>query len=182
MPAPTTPSVEFNGDPISIEEIQAVIKRARSASTPAPFDQIPYQVFKKCQSLTQGLYSLFQCCWSTATVPTSWKLAGIKLIGKSSAPENPGEPSNFRPIALTSCISKLFTTILKNRWLEFMISNKYLDRSVQKAFLAATPGCLEHQSKLAAIIQDARKKHKSLACSVLVGSCQRLWQCPSLTH
>ena len=82
---------------------------------------------------------------------------------EDAALDDPREPSHFRPIALISCVGKLFTTILKNRWLEFMLSNKYLDRSVQKAFMTATPGCLEHQSKLASIIQDARTKHKSLA-------------------
>ena len=40
--------------------------------------------------------------------------------------------------------------------------HQYLDRSVQKGFMMATPGCLEHQSKLASIIQDARMKLKSL--------------------
>ena len=143
-------------------------------------DQIPYQVFKRCPSLTHALLSLFQCCWSTSTIPTSWKLAGIKLIGKSSALDDPREPSNFRPIALTSCVGKLFTTILKNRWLEFMLSNKYLDRSVQKPFMTATPGCLEHQSKMASIIQDARSEQVSN--SVLVGPCQCIQHCPSLTH
>ena len=139
-----------------------VIKRARSSSAPALFDQIPYQIFKRCPSLTHALLSLFQCCWSTSTIPTSWKLAGIKLVGESSALDNPREPSNFHPIALTSCVGKLFTTILKNRWFEFMLSNKYLDRSVQKAFMTVTPGCLENQSKMVSIIQDARMKHKSL--------------------
>lgn len=44
-----------------------------------------------------------------------------------------------------------------------MLDNNYLDRSAQKAIMFATPGCLEHQSKLAHIIRDARNKHKSLA-------------------
>ncbi len=103
-----------------------------------------------------------ECCWSSSTVPASWKYAGIKLIGKTSALDNPSEPSNFRPITLTPCVGKLFTTVLKNRWLWYMLSNRYLDKSVQKAFMTATPGCLEHQSKLASILHDA-KKHKSLS-------------------
>ena len=44
-----------------------------------------------------------------------------------------------------------------------MLGNGYLDRSVQKAFMSATPGCIEHHAKLAAILRDARTKHKSLA-------------------
>ena len=162
MPSANPPSTPFDDDPISLAEIQAVIKRSTSASTPSPFDQIPYQIFKRCPSLSEALLDLFQSCWSTSIAPSSWKVAGIKLIGKASAVEHPESPSNFRPIALTSCVGKLFTTILKNRWLEFMLVNKYLDRSIQKAFMTATPGCIEHQSKLAAILHDAKKKHKSL--------------------
>ena len=62
----------------------------------------------------------------------------------------------------TSCVGKLFTTILRNCWLSYMTTNGYLDSSVQKAFMKATPGCIKHQSKLAAILAEARKTHKSL--------------------
>ena len=58
---------------------------------------------------------------------------------------------------------KLFTTILCRRWLSFMLSNKYLDRGIQKAFMPRTPGCIEHHLKLSTVIQNARKKHRSLA-------------------
>ena len=44
-----------------------------------------------------------------------------------------------------------------------MTANEYFDISVQKAFLPTTPGCTEHHLKLATILGDARKKHKSLA-------------------
>ena len=44
-----------------------------------------------------------------------------------------------------------------------MVENKFLDRSIQKAFVSATPGCVEHHCKLGAILAEARKRHKSLA-------------------
>ena len=44
-----------------------------------------------------------------------------------------------------------------------MIENEYLDPSIQKAFMPATPGYIEHQMKLSSILSEARKKHKSLA-------------------
>jgi len=44
-----------------------------------------------------------------------------------------------------------------------MTENGFLDRSIQKAFMSATPGCVEHHCKLATILAEARKKHKSLA-------------------
>ena len=45
----------------------------------------------------------------------------IRLIRKDSAEENLKEVANFHPIALTSCIGKVFNTILKNRWLAYML-------------------------------------------------------------
>jgi len=82
---------------------------------------------------------------------------GIKLLGKSSAIDNPSTPSNFRPIALTSCIGKIFTSIVKSRWLDYMLENGYLDPRIQKAFMTATPGCTEHHSELDSILFKARK-------------------------
>ena len=44
-----------------------------------------------------------------------------------------------------------------------MIDNGYLDRSIQKAFMPTTPGCMEHHLKLASILRDSKQKHKALA-------------------
>ena len=90
-------------------------------------------------------------------------MAAIKLIPKSSAVGDPDSPGNFRRIALIPCIGKLFTTILRNRWLNHINSNGYFNRDIQKAFMPTTPGCTEHHSKLAAILSEASRKHKSLA-------------------
>ena len=89
------------------------------------------------------------------------------MLGKSSANDNPSTPSNFRPIALSLCIGKIVTSILKSRWLNYMFENGYLDPRIQKAFITATPGYTEHHSKLASILFEARKKHKSLAVAWL---------------
>ena len=59
-------------------------------------------------------------------------------------------------------MGKLFTTVLKNRWLRFMTLNGYLVTTVQKAFLPGIPGCLEQYEKLMAIINEAHRKHRSL--------------------
>ena len=167
MPTPRPPIEELETGPIEEWEIISVIKRSRHSSSPSPFNQIPYIIFKKCRSLVPALLNIFNCCWSQSVIPKDWKVAAIKLIGKEAAKNDPSQPANFRPIALTSCIGKLFTSILKNRWLEFMLGNKYLDRSVQKAFMTATPGCTEHHSKLGAILHEARKRHRSVTTAWL---------------
>ena len=43
-----------------------------------------------------------------------------------------------------------------------MLSNGYMDKNIQKAFINGIPGCFKHQAKLATAIQEARRKHKSL--------------------
>ena len=44
-----------------------------------------------------------------------------------------------------------------------MVANKYLDSSVQKAFLPTVPGCTEHHLKLSSILAEAHSNHKSVA-------------------
>ena len=109
-----------------------------------------------------ALVDIYNACWCSASVPEAWKVGVIRLIPKGSAQDNPQDVANFRPIALTSCIGKVFSTILKNRWLAYMLQSSYMDTHTQKAFIEGMPGCVEHQLKLATTIQEARKKHRSL--------------------
>ena len=100
-------------------------------------------------------------------VPSAWKVAAVKLIPKGAASQDPSSPVNFRPIALTPTISKLFSGILKDRWLCYMKRNNYLNSNLQKAFLPTIPGVTEHQAKLTSIIKMAKQKKRSLAIAWL---------------
>ena len=93
-------------------------------------------------------------CYTSSTVAgmTEWK-QGVSLGSWKQE-----DPSNFQPIALTSCVGNLFTTILKNRCLTFMTTNGHLDTPVEKAFLPGTPGCLEQYEKMSAVIHEAGHK------------------------
>ena len=142
----------MNCSPITAAEVTCVLKRMRSRSAPSPFDRVGYVVFKKCPSLIPILVHLFNLCWSQSIIPQQWMVAEIRLISKGSTRQNPSDPGNFQPIALTPCIGKLFTSLLRNRWLQF-----------QKAFMPTVPGCIEHQFKLSSLIAEAQSKHKSLA-------------------
>ena len=159
MPAAPGPVTEFNEDDISVDEIAYAVKKSRSKSSPSPVDGIPYLVFKKCPALLVALHNIFNLRWTSSTVPSVWKLAAVRLIAKPSAKSDPSSPTNFRPIALTSSVGKLFSTILRNRWLRYMLTNQYFDKSVQKAFMPTTPGCTEHHRKLVTIMNEAKRKH-----------------------
>ena len=136
----------------------------KAQSAPSPFDRVGYIIFKKCPSLLPALVKLFNICWAQSTIPGEWKCAAIKLIPKSSASEDTTNPGNFRPIALTPCVGMLFSSLLRNR---YMVTNKYLDSSLQKAFMPTVPGCTEHHQKLSSILAEAHSNHKSVAVSWL---------------
>lgn len=55
----------------------------------------------------KAISDLFNTCWSQAVIPAQWKVAAIQLIAKELASQDSTNPSNFCPIALTSCIGKL---------------------------------------------------------------------------
>ena len=177
MPSAKDPVFNFNESPFSIEEIRSTIIRSNASSTPSPLDQIPYRILKRCPSLVHAVFKLYNQCWQTSTIPQAWKTASIRVIAKGSAKDDPSSPSNFRPIALTSYIRKIFTSILKSRWSTYMLENEYLDPSIQKAFIRATPGCTEHHLKLASILANA-KKNKQISDSCLARSGKCIWQCP----
>ena len=109
-----------------------------------------------------ALLHIFNVCWSVKRVPAVWKIGVLHLLGKKKAQEDPSNPKNFRPIALTSCIGKVFTSLLKQRWMTYMRANKYLNTVVQKAFVDGVPGCTEHHIKLLSMLNEARRKHRSL--------------------
>ena len=153
--------------PITLEELSRVIRKSRSSSAPSPLDRISYTILKRCPSLHPALLDLFNRVIMEGSVPSAWKVAVVKLIPKSSAKEDPSSPGNFRPIALTPVISKLFSGILKERWLRHMRDNNYFNPTLQKAFHPTIPGVTEHQAKLATVIKSAKRSKRSLAIAWL---------------
>ena len=76
-------------------------------------DGVPPIVLKNCASvLAPCLVKLFQLCLSTSTFPSCWKYAYIQPVPKKGDRSN---PSNYRPIALISCLSKVFESILNRK-------------------------------------------------------------------
>ena len=77
-------------------------------------------------------------------------------------------PSNFRPIALTSAIGKLFHKIIATHRLErYIIDNDFIDVKIQKGFLSGISGVLEHILSLNTIMENAKQHHNPLYVSFL---------------
>ena len=148
--------------PFTEKEVRGVISGLKSSSIPSPVDQIPYTVIKRCPSLLTALLHMYNCCWTTRAIPTAWKVGIVHLLGKKKAANDSTNPSYFRPIALTSCVSKVFTSLVKRRWLSFMVSNNFLNTATHKAFIDGVPGCSEHHLKLLTMLREAQRRRKSL--------------------
>ena len=76
-------------------------------------DGVPPIVLRNCASvLAPCLVKLFQLCLSTSIFPSCWKFAYIQLVPKKGDRSN---PSNYRPIALISCLSKAYLNLFSTR-------------------------------------------------------------------
>lgn len=104
---------------------------------PGPDNIIP-RVLKLCaQQLAPIITSLFQASIKQRTTPKLWKTAIIKPIPKT---QRPTEPKHFRPIAITSCLSKLLEKVVKSHIMENTELDKFQfayqpNRSTQDAVL-----------------------------------------------
>ena len=73
--------------------------------------------------LAPCLVKLFRLCLFTSTFPSCWKFAHIQLVPKKGDCSN---PSNYRPIALISCLSKAFESILNKNILKHLSDHNLL--------------------------------------------------------
>ena len=93
--------------PFSLTELSTAISNFSSSTASGP-DQIAYPLLKHLPEPAQLLLlSLFNRSWHSHTFPSCWKPTTIIPIHKPGKPTS--SPSFFRPISLTSCISKLLS-------------------------------------------------------------------------
>ena len=80
---------------------------------------------------------------------------------------NTNDPSNFRPITLQSVPLKVFTSCLRNAIYSYLISNNFIEHSIQKGFTPNLSGTLEHTAQMADIINKARIRQRSVVITLL---------------
>ena len=107
--------------PFSLTEHSTAISNFSSSTASGP-DQIAYPLLKP-EPAQLLLLSLFNRSWHSHTFPSCWKPTTIIPIHKPGKPTS--SPSFFRPISLTSCISKLFERLILSR-LTFHLESNHL--------------------------------------------------------
>ena len=122
-----TCSVEFHSffcSPFSPAEFLAAASNLSSSTATGP-DKVAYPMLKHLpRSGMDFLLHIFNLSWSSHSFPSIWKTSSIIPIHKMGKPLD--SPASFRPISLTSCVSKLFERIILSRLLFFLESNSIL--------------------------------------------------------
>lgn len=156
--SPDEPTTPLDGSLPKLSEVRELLKKARSGSAPGP-NGLPYKVYKQCPRLTTRLWKLLVMVWKRGELPDDWLISDGCFIPKE---ENSTSISQFRTISLLNVEGKLFLAILARRFTNYLLSNGYIDTSVQKGGIPGVPGCIEHTSVLSKIIQDARENKGDL--------------------
>ena len=95
-----------------------------SSSTATGPDKVAYPMLKRLLHFGMDfLLYIFNLFWSSHSFSSIWKTSSIISIHKMGKPLD--SPASFRPISLTSCVSKLFERIILSRLL-FLESNSIL--------------------------------------------------------
>ena len=97
-------------------------------------DKILYGYLTKLPNTHKLLAEIFTQIRDTSEAPDIWAKSKIILIPKGGE-TNTEHPPDFRMIALTSNVGKLFHTLESSRTMNYMIMNGYLDARAQKAYM-----------------------------------------------
>ena len=110
--------------PFSPAEFLAAASNLSSSTATGP-DKVAYPMLKHLpRSGMDFLLHIFNLSWSSHSFPSIWKTSSIIPIHKMGKPLD--SPASFRPISLTSCVSKLFERFILSRLLFFLESNSIL--------------------------------------------------------
>ncbi|XP_052261255.1 uncharacterized protein LOC127865289 [Dreissena polymorpha] len=152
------PETPFDTKEPSLSEVQHVVKKARTGSSPGP-NGTPYRVFKMCPGILRKLWSVLRVIWRKGKIPDCWKRAEGIFAPKEKYSTDIGK---FRTISLLNVEGKIFFAVLAKRLTTFLKDNNYVDTSIQKGGVLGFSVCVEHTSVLSLLIREARANHDDL--------------------
>ena len=149
-------NLEDYNRPFSLSELTDCIMK--SHNTAVGPDEIHYEFLKKLPSCSLDfLLQAFNEVWVSGRFPTSWKQATIIPIPKPGKDNT--DPSNYRPIALTSCLCKTLERMINTRLIWFLESNGLIT-NFQCGFRSKR-STVDHLVRLETFVREAfiKKEH-----------------------
>ena len=139
-----------------MRDLKWAIKKSNNSS-PGP-DQIHYEILRHLPEETlKVLLNILNELWKNDSFPKSWREALIIPIPKAG--RDPLSPTNYRPIALTSCICKVMERMVNERLVWYLDKNKIISK--QQCGFRTNRSTVDHLIRLESFIRDAfrRKEH-----------------------
>ena len=101
-------------------------------------DGIPNVLLSKCApGLAVPLSHLFDTSFKDGVLPVSWKNVDVIPIHKKGCTT---EPSNYRPISLTSTCCRVMERIINNQLLDYLLANRLISKQ-QHGFIRKRSTC-----------------------------------------
>ena len=123
LPERTSPENSIYNFYITPEQITSAITNLPRKASQTP-DKIPAILLKNIHpSINEFLTLLFNLSLQTGKLPWQWKCSNITPIFKKGSKNS---PQNYRPIALTSVICRVFEKIIHTNILNHLLSNNLL--------------------------------------------------------
>ena len=109
---------EYYNKVFSEDELNSSLNRAHDTAE-GP-DRIHYQLLKHLPVESMSLLlDIYNYIWQTGDFPECWNEAIVIPIPKPG--KDHGDPNNYRPISLTSCVCKTLERIINDRLLNTII-------------------------------------------------------------
>ena len=153
---PTEPthnnSTNYN-QPILRSEVVAAINHVGNKDKSTGLDSVSYVMLSHLpDNFINHLWNILNGFYLTDTIPPAWREAIVITIPKPNKPRS--DPGSYRPISLTSHISKIFERILNERLIHYLETN-YLLPDCQ-AGLRKLRYTTEHIASVVELLKQAR--------------------------
>jgi len=111
-------NIETYNTPFCLDELLDALSNSNDSAV-GP-DDIHYQMLKHLPSeVLHILLNILNDIWLTGNCPSSWRPSYVVPIAKPG--NDISNPTNYRPIALTSCVCKVMERMVNNRLVEFQL-------------------------------------------------------------
>ena len=172
--------------PIQYYELKNCIKDLQKDKAFGP-DLIHNQmIIKGGKILWKKLLDLFNRCLNSGTYPNLWNYANICPIPKPGKIHN--IPKNYRPIAISSCLGRVFEKILAKRLQQFCVKNKTFNNNqcgfqinratddILSTFLYDGYSAINKKTSIDCIFTDFSKAYDSVWHNALIYKLRQKYQ------
>ncbi|GFO16642.1 reverse transcriptase [Plakobranchus ocellatus] len=146
------PRIKFDSKPPTLQEVIAVVNKARAKSAPGPIG-VPYLLYKKCPNVLMKPHKILRSAWKNIKISKEWMTAEGVYIPKQQDLKG---IIQFRPISLLIVEGKIFFSVMASRLTKYLTENGYINTSVQKGGIPGVSGCLEHATMIWEAIQRVK--------------------------